>query len=507
MPSVQLVCMTACAGAADLQRVQRTGDPMMMRLNGLSLFAILLIALTGGLAMGQLPETGPHVDLASNLDSTLDEYTLDFETESVWAGCECQSPSCTSQPRCTSQSCSTSQPCCNCLHCRQHLLGDWLGLRPCLAGHGIIADLQLTQFYQGVTSGGVNHADAYGGKLDYQFTFLGEQLGLWKGFTTILHAETRFGDDVNVDAGSLAFPNINMLYPLPGQHDTAITGLLFMQALSEKYALAAGKINTLDLWNMLYPNSGRGIDGFMNLSLVATPTLLRTTNLAMNGAGLLVMEGPQIQGGLLVYDTTNSSTTVGLSNLFDQGAVILGYWRFPTLYGGLPGSHGFLGNWSSRTYTSTDPLSWTIIPGQGLSAPQVTGSWALAYIYDQVFWADCCDEERNLRLFSQWALADGDPSPYRWSFNVAVQGQGLVPRRPSDTMGVGYFYDELSTDFKNLVNTLPAVDIENVQGVELYYNAAITPWFHLTGDLQVIDNQNVADDTAVILGVRANIDL
>jgi porin len=74
-------------------------------------------------------------------------------------------------------------------------------------------------------------------------------------------------------------------------------------------------------------------------------------------------------------------------------------------------------------------------------------------------------------------------------------------------MGVGYFYDELSSDYKQLVNTLPTVDLENVQGVELYYNAEITPWFHLTGDLQIIDNENVGDDTAIILGLRAKVDL
>ena len=73
-------------------------------------------------------------------------------------------------------------------------------------------------------------------------------------------------------------------------------------------------------------------------------------------------------------------------------------------------------------------------------------------------------------------------------------------------MGVGYFYDGLSSEFRSLVNAaLP--DIQDVQGCELYYNAAITPWFHLTADLQIIDNQNVADDTAVIVGLRGKIDL
>ena len=418
-----------------------------------------------------------------------------------WADCSCDGCNTDCECRCTR--------CASDLFHRERLFGNLLGAQSPLAQHGIIADLELTQFYQGVASGGVEQTDAYGGKLDYQFTFLGEPLGLWKGFTTILHAETRFGEAVNADAGAFAFPNVNMLYPFPGQNDTAITGLLFMQALNERWSVAAGKINAADLWQMIYPNTGRGIDGFMNLSLIAFPTFLRTTNLSMNGAGLLRMKGQQIQSGVIVYDTNNSTTTAGLDNLFDQGAVTLGYWRFFTEMNGLPGSHGFVGNYSTRTYTSLDRTSWTFLPGQGggLTPGEETGSWGLAYIYDQVFWADRCNEKRNLRLMSQWALADGNPSPVRWSFNVAVQGQGLVHGRELDTMGVGYFYDELSSDYKQLVNTLPTVDLENVQGVELYYNAEITPWFHLTGDLQIIDNENVGDDTAIILGLRAKMDL
>jgi porin len=74
-------------------------------------------------------------------------------------------------------------------------------------------------------------------------------------------------------------------------------------------------------------------------------------------------------------------------------------------------------------------------------------------------------------------------------------------------MGVGYFYDGLNSGFKQLVSTLPAFDLQDVQGVELYYNAEITPWFHLTGNLQVVANENDGDDPAVILGLRAKIDL
>ena len=57
------------------------------------------------------------------------------------------------------------------------------------------------------------------------------------------------------------------------------------------------------------------------------------------------------------------------------------------------------------------------------------------------------------------------------------------------------------------MNAIPTVQVENIFGAEVYYNAAVTPWFHLTLDFQVVDNQNVANDTAFILGLRANVKL
>lgn len=423
-------------------------------------------------------------------------YSMGKDAACVESECDCVSGECVNSSDC-------GYDCEDSLFTRQYLLGDMFGARASLAESGVLMDLQLTQFYQGVSSGGAQRKFVYGGKADYMFTFLGGKLGLNEGFTAMMHAETRFGDAINTAAGPLSLANSNMLYPASGEHVTAITGLMFMQALSENFALTAGKFNLLDLWNMIYPNSGRGIDGFMNLSLLAATPIVRTTNLSINGAGALALKDKQIQGALLVYDTNNSSTTAGLSDLFDKGAVILGYWRIFTEYGGRPGSHAFLGNWSSRSYTSLDRSSWTVIPGQGLTAGTQTGSWTASYIFDQVVWADCCNENRNVRLMSNWMIADGDPNFYRWSSNVTLQANGLIPGREQDTMGAGYFFNELSSNFKQLVS--PVIGVRNTQGVELYYNAALTPWFHLTADLQVLEDANLADKTTVMPGLRANL--
>ena len=114
----------------------------------------------------------------------------------------------------------------------------------------------------------------------------GEKLGL-NGLMGIMHVESRYGQDANSEAGALAFPNGSMLYPLPDQWKWSISECVLIQSVCDEFALTIGKYNSMDLFNMLYRNQGRGIDGFMNLNLLLPTTLLRTTNLSFNGAGVL----------------------------------------------------------------------------------------------------------------------------------------------------------------------------------------------------------------------------
>ena len=57
------------------------------------------------------------------------------------------------------------------------------------------------------------------------------------------------------------------------------------------------------------------------------------------------------------------------------------------------------------------------------------------------------------------------------------------------------------------MSLLPAYDLQNTHGDEIYYKFSVTPSFHLTADMQVIDSQNVGDDTAVVLSLRAKLEL
>ena len=387
---------------------------------------------------------------------------------------------------------------------RDKLGGDWFGVRSGLANHGVTTDLQLTQFYQGSATGGQRQQFKYGGKLDYYFIFQGEQLIGWQGLTAVMHAETRFGEDV-LDAVGLAPLNVNMLYPSLN-NETAITGLQFEQALHDGWSLSAGKINSLDFFYAIYPQTGRGVDGFMNASMIMPLGMGRTLPPAIIGAGVLKRQDSQIQGGLFVYDSKDVSTISGLDDVFDNGANIVGLWRVFTNFGSKPGSHLLAGTWASGDFTSLDPLDWVILPGQGLVAPSQTGSWGLLYTLEQTLWVDPCNRTRSLGLLSAWSLADKKTSPFHWTCNVGIQGQGLVGSREDDTLGLGYFYSGLSGDFRSLL-TGAALDVSDLQGVELYYNAQFAPWFHVTADFQVIKPAEQTSDTVLALGLRAKIDL
>ncbi len=396
-----------------------------------------------------------------------------------------------------------------CDYCEAGMVSGWQSRMMCLCkqmeASGINYDFAATQFYQGVTSGGIDEGFEYGGKIDQFVTLDSGKLGLWQGMTMTMHAETRFGRDVNFNAVGLAPVNVAMLYPKFNEHDTAITGLSFAQALDEEVLMTFGKFNALDLFYMLYPQTGRGVSGFMNASMVVPLSVARVVPLSFMGAGALKLHGKQVQGGVLVYDPHNIPTTSGFDELGDNGANIFGFWRFFTELGGLPGSHLFGFSGATGEFAALDPEGFVIVPGQGIVAPRQNGSWAAIYILEQRLWADCCNPARNIGLLSQWSIADEHTSPFQWTGNVAIQGTGLVAGRPQDSAGVGYFYTGLSNEFQSLLN--PVLDLHDLHGVELYYNAALAKCFALTADLQVIEPAETALDTAVVFGLRGTIAL
>ena len=241
-----------------------------------------------------------------------------------------------------------------------------------------------------------------------------------------------------------------------------------------------------------------------NMLCAALPWF-RWVNLSvMGGGGLFLTDDGQVQGGVLAFDTQNSSTTTGFNDMFDDGTAVVGVWRFFFDLDDKPGSLLFAGGTSTRDYKSLDKSDWGFSFPAGLTAKEKDDAWTTAVYYDQVFWQAPGNDKKNLRLFTGASLSDGNPSFGKWGGYASVEGWGLVPNREKDRMGVGGFYNQLSSDLKDLTSVV-GVDLRNTWGTEFYYNAEVTPAMHVTGDIQLVSNQNESDSTAVILGLRATI--
>jgi carbohydrate-selective porin OprB len=73
-------------------------------------------------------------------------------------------------------------------------------------------------------------------------------------------------------------------------------------------------------------------------------------------------------------------------------------------------------------------------------------------------------------------------------------------------MGVSGWYNGITNDVKGLTSTL-GIDVRDNWGFEIYYNAEITPWLHVSPDLQFLMNSSKGDDIAIVPGARLVLDL
>ena len=401
---------------------------------------------------------------------------------------------------------------------RDQLFGDWHGARSRLAEHGIIVDIQATQFYQGVVDGSAGTDDwQYGVKGDLFLTLIGEKLGLWKGLIVNAHLESRAGDDVNALTG-LSPGNAYMLMPDSG--DTiALTQLIAIQMVSQQVGVITGKLNAYDFVDMVF-HTGRGVDGFMNTSLMLPIGLGGTLGLGLPLAFLLKFKGKEVQGFAGIYDPNNCATTSCLDPLLADGPAYAAFWKFYHGSGDVgPRSSytSFGGTYSTKDYTVVDPGSFYFNPGVGLSLTKTDQSWSIFSVINHELWADPSNPDRYLNFRGMYTYTDGEANPIQWSATASLEMTGPLRRRDKDVFGIGYFHTELSSGFKRLVGpllsaaatikngTLTRIAIEDTDGFEAYYKAQVTPWLAVTADLQMITETLSSEDTKVVTGVRGNV--
>lgn len=287
--------------------------------------------------------------------------------------------------------------------------------------------------------------------------------------------------------------------PDPDTNVLALTEVVLAHQWSEHVEVFVGKLDTLEYDTNAFAG-GKGRDRFFSTAFNYNPVATRTVPFSTLGAGFNILKDDERLFTFLVINTEDTGTTIGINELFANGVAMVAELRLPVEILGRRGHQMFGGSWSSRRYVSLRQDGRVDFPDIPIATKE--GSWALYWNFDQYVWADPCDSSRGWGVFGRASISDGNPNPVEWFLSLGVGGHSLLAGRPDDTFGIGWYYTGISDEFGPVVSNL----LGDGQGVELYYNIAITEWVHVTPDLQVVVPNEVSLDTAIVAGLRARVD-
>jgi porin len=402
---------------------------------------------------------------------------------------------------------------------RAKLTGDWFGLRSKMASHGVQLDVDNVHTFQGVTSGGLDTTGRYLGNAEIVLKLDSQKMGLWPGGFLLVRGEAAFGTGVNAATGALLPVNTRPILSLPAKDEMVLSHVVFTQFLSEKFAVALGKLDTTGGDANEFAH-GRGDDKFMNLAFSINPIALRTVPYSTLGMGLVFLPTKDWIMSFSAIDTEGTTTRTGFDTLFKDGTTLAAETRLTIRPFGLTGHQLISFMWSNGDFTSLGQDPRTLISSAllGTSLKRESGSWAFMYNFDQYVYQKAEDPTQGFGIFGRFGISDGKANPVHQFYSFGFGGKGLIPTRGHDRFGIGYYYMKISG---NLRDTFPPlllnrVGLDHEQGVELFYNIAVTPWLHVTPDLQFVDAARNKSPivtaggksigTAVVAGMRVKID-
>jgi hypothetical protein len=297
---------------------------------------------------------------------------------------------------------------------------------------------------------------------------------------------------------------------LPGDYrGTDITGLRVDQyfPLYEGHLglFSIGMLDIIDAVTLFFPYVGYGQEGFWNVqSLVsALPWFGAVNGLSLYGGWLASINTDYKIGesAILVTGTENVTTSWGsLNDSFDDGVWMAAFHRFLYRLDEKPGYFMVFAGTSTRDQASNEPHDFLFKPGEGIVSTDEKKPWNVAAYVSQVFWQAEKDASRKATILIGGTFGPDNPQFAQYNFFTAVEAFGPMASRSHDRMGVAFWRNWLSDNFTDLVS--PVADLKDLYGFELYYNIQISPWLHLSADLQFIKNENSGDSLAVIPGAR-----
>jgi porin len=120
----------------------------------------------------------------------------------------------------------------------------------------------------------------------------------------------------------------------------------------------------------------------------------------------------------------------------------------------------------------------------GLAPGTKKGSWLFGLSGQQYLVQDPADPQRGWGVCADVAWSDGNPNLVNWALFLGIAGSSLLPGRPDDRFGLGYFGAGVSDALES--ELAPLLHLRDESGIEAFYNMAVKPWLRVTADLQII---------------------
>jgi len=305
--------------------------------------------------------------------------------------------------------------------------------------------------------------------------------------------------------------NSNQLYPTPSivhNNNLNVPQVSFMQFFSPYAGVILGKLDTISGDANEFAH-GKGDTQFLNLALNINPLTVVVTPYSTLGAGVILLPTKDPKAAIVnfsVLQTNGQASTIGFDDLHSNQLTFAGEARVRTDFFGLTG-HQLIGvEYSNKTFTSLDQSLRFFTENRNIRKQD--GSWNIYYNFDQYLYEPNKGSGQGVGIFGRFGVSDGNPNPMHFFVSFGVGGKGIIPSRPIDRFGIGFYYIDVGNPkFRTILGTRSFLRDE--YGFEAFYNFAITPWLQLTPDIQVIRpaqkrviTSRKGIDTATVLGLR-----
>jgi porin len=334
---------------------------------------------------------------------------------------------------------------------RDHLFGDWAGLRSNLEDKGFTPTLSLVSDIAGNPSGGkdqgVTHADNIG--LDLSLDL--EKLVGLNGASFLISMSQRSGSSLSREYIGNVF-TVQQVFG--GQTFHLIDVAYDQKLLNGRLEFRLGRIAAGDDFLVSPPDylfMQNGFDGNPVGIFLNSPGMTAYPNDTW-GAWLKVEPTPRIyimsgiyNGDPLIRKIDNNGAD------FSMNGPAFAINELGYQINGLPNESRLLGNYRIGFWYDDSSYNDFRTIGPGMNTTMTRGNWGFYGLFDQVLVPfGAAESNRGFGVFGSLLVSpDESISQMPYFFTAGVACRGIFDSRPRDTAGIGVVYGEFSSDLRH----------------------------------------------------------